>query len=206
MCTTSALGFDTTLTPGVELALTSEMVYASPVLIDTGTVRVSEATATMPRQNEESKRRHRHGRQFTAATHFFSYRCHFDHRPILPHYGTSIVLEFGPEKNGLFSGVPAKPTALGACVRAPCACVSRRLSVVEATRPAGGAMPAGDPRPARGVRTAGSVAGSCAVRFSIPAVSKLWASELGSADLGSAEPTISWSRPSVLRAPRPCTK
>src|SRR5579863_4137427 len=48
VCTTNALGFETTLTPGVESGLTSPMVYASPALIVTGTVRVSEATTWRP--------------------------------------------------------------------------------------------------------------------------------------------------------------
>ena len=56
VCTTSALGFDTTLTPGVESGLTSGMVYASPVLIVIGTVRVSaEATAWRPANIENPK-------------------------------------------------------------------------------------------------------------------------------------------------------
>ena len=66
-----------------------------------------------PRQHKESECRHRQGRQFSAAAHFLLNR--FDHRPIPPHYGTSIVFEFAPVNNGLSSGAPEKPASLAPC-------------------------------------------------------------------------------------------
>ena len=66
-----------------------------------------------PRQHKESECRQRQGRQFSAAAHSLFNR--FDHRPIPPHYGTSIVFEFAPVNNGLSSGAPEKPAALAAC-------------------------------------------------------------------------------------------
>jgi hypothetical protein len=101
------------------------------------------------RQYKESEDSDCHGYQTVAVTHFFPGR--FDHRTILPHYGTSIVFEFGPEKNGLLSGAPEKPTPLGAC--APW-----RPLAAEATRPAGG------------IEVAAAAAGA-GVRFSIPETS-----------------------------------
>jgi len=43
VCTTSALGLETTCTPGVASGLTSLIVYDSPVLMVTGTVRAAHA-------------------------------------------------------------------------------------------------------------------------------------------------------------------